>query len=58
MPACGWCVHRGLYIAFLVNDELRQIEVIGFPNVHRELERSLAESLEAWRKTGPEEGKE
>lgn len=48
--------HRGLYIAFVVNEGLRQVEVIGFPNVHRELERSLAESLEAWRATGTKEG--
>lgn len=44
--------HRGLYVVFLVNDALRQIEVIGFPNVHRELGRSIADSLETWRRTG------
>ena len=48
--------HRGLYVAFLVNEVLRQVEVIGFPNVHRELARSVAASLEAWRGAGPETG--
>lgn len=48
--------HRGLYIAFVINEALRQVEVIGFPNVHRALERSVAESLEAWREAGPEPG--
>jgi plasmid stabilization system protein ParE len=28
---------RGLYIAFVVNEDARQVEVIGFPNVHREI---------------------
>lgn len=48
--------HRGLYIAFVINEALRQVEVIGFPNVHRELARGVAESLEAWRGTEPEPG--
>ena len=54
MPACRLVRPQGRYIAFLVNEVLRQVEMIGFPNVHRELARSLAESLEAWRGAGPE----
>jgi plasmid stabilization system protein ParE len=41
--------HQGLYIVFLVNDANRQVEVVGFPNIHRELARGVAASLEAWR---------
>jgi hypothetical protein len=45
--------HRWLYIAYVLNENLRQVEVIGFSNVHRELARSLAEPLEARRGAGP-----
>jgi plasmid stabilization system protein ParE len=40
--------HQGLYIVFLVNDASRQVEVIGFPNIHRELTGEVAASLKAW----------
>ena len=46
--------HRGLYVVFVINEELHQVEVIGFPNVYRELARSVADSLEAWRSAAGE----
>jgi plasmid stabilization system protein ParE len=46
--------HRGLYVVFVINEELHQVEVIGFPNVYRDLGRSVADSLEAWRSAAGE----
>jgi len=46
--------HAGLYIVFLINEEQGWIEVIAFPNVHRELEHGVADSLEAWRRAKKE----
>jgi plasmid stabilization system protein ParE len=37
--------HGDLHIAYLVDEANAQVQVVGFPNVHRELGRSVAESL-------------